>query len=150
MTIAEDVFARCDVGSDDECWPWRGAKNLKGYGKIARAGKFHGTHRVAYESRHGPIPDGALILHSCDNPPCCNPSHLRIGTHLENSKDMVDRGRSATGEKHWSARLSSSDVQSIKTRVMAGETQRAVAKDLGLSFQHVSDIIRGKRWASAA
>lgn len=87
---------RC-VGPD-ACWEWKGYRNLKrgGYGVLlARTGEDQQpAHRVAYELMVGPIAPGLHILHSCDNPPCVNPLHLRAGTPAENMGDMIRRGRS--------------------------------------------------------
>jgi len=78
---------------ENGCWEWVGRKYPKGYGKIARNGKDVRAHRYAYSLAKGPIPDGMMILHSCDNPPCCNPDHLRAGTAKENREDAISRGR---------------------------------------------------------
>lgn len=83
--------------TDGGCWEWRGARNGHGYGLVSlhREGvKAARAHRVVYESRRGPIPRGAVLRHSCDNPPCVNPDHLKPGTHKQNMEDMAARGRS--------------------------------------------------------
>lgn len=79
------------------CWEWPGRRYPKGYGKIERDGKDVRAHRYAYVLAKGPIPAGAMILHSCDNPPCCNPDHLRPGTAKENREDAISRGRISGG-----------------------------------------------------
>lgn len=75
--------------SGDGCWPWTAGYSGPGYGV------FHskGTHRVAYELAYGEIPVGKLICHKCDNPACCRPDHLFVGTHKDNSQDMTKKGR---------------------------------------------------------
>ncbi len=73
------------------CWEWQGSRNYDGYGDIYWNGRVFRTHRASYELHCEPIPEGMWILHSCHNPPCCNPQHLRIGTHLENIQDRMDR-----------------------------------------------------------
>jgi HNH endonuclease len=80
------------------CWEWRGSRNENGYGivNVRRQGAENArAHRVVYELAVGPIPEGLVLRHSCDNPPCVNPEHLTPGTHADNSQDMVERGR------HW-------------------------------------------------
>lgn len=77
----------------DECWPWTGAVTGKGYGKISLAYRHRNAHRVAFELWHGPIPDGLLVCHRCDNRPCCNPAHLFVGTAKDNAEDMMAKGR---------------------------------------------------------
>lgn len=76
-----------------ECWVWKGARGGKGYGSKMIRGKAYRTHRLAWEWVNGPIPDGMMVLHRCDNPPCCNPNHLFIGTNTDNMRDMVAKGR---------------------------------------------------------
>ena len=77
------------------CWTWTRATNKAGYGKIG-SGEGAGTlatHRVSWELTNGPVPDGLFVLHRCDNPPCCNPAHLFLGTSRDNTLDMIAKGR---------------------------------------------------------
>lgn len=78
------------------CWNWMGAVHKKtGYGIFRRKGgsSGHSAHRMAWELWNGPVPEGLCVCHKCDNPRCCNPDHLFIGTHKDNSEDMVRKGR---------------------------------------------------------
>lgn len=77
---------------DDACWPWLGARDPKGYGQ---AGKRWRAHRVAMFLTNGPIPPGMFVCHHCDNPPCCNPAHLFIGTVTDNMRDCAAKGRTS-------------------------------------------------------
>jgi hypothetical protein len=88
-TLAERFTRFLTPGAPDDCWEWRGNRNNRGYGKL---GKIY-AHRVAYELASGPIPSGLEVMHSCDNPPCCNPAHLSVGTHADNMQDMARKGR---------------------------------------------------------
>ncbi len=95
----EEVFwERVDRSAGpDACWPWtRGGSG--GYGLFKRKGKNVGAHRLAWELTNGPIPSAMFIRHTCDNPPCCNPAHLLIGTTQDNTQDRNERGRTAAGD----------------------------------------------------
>lgn len=74
------------------CWEWR-ANKVRGYGRFSHGGRMWLAHRVAHAELIGPIPDGLDVLHSCDNPPCVNPAHLRAGTDQDNMRDQLSRGR---------------------------------------------------------
>lgn len=75
------------------CWPWTGSRKEKGYGQTYFMGKNVRTHRLAYELEYGPVPNGLLVCHFCDNPTCCNPWHLVAATAKDNTQDMISKGR---------------------------------------------------------
>src|SRR5665811_1223275 len=80
-------------GGGPACWEWTGYKNGKGYGVINLQGQRVLAHRMAWELKNGPVPDGLFVLHRCDNPPCCNLKHLWLGTKADNNNDMTTKGR---------------------------------------------------------
>jgi len=84
-------------GAVNECWPWLAAKNHLGYGKVGINNKTIGAHRLSKYIFCGPFDESLFVLHSCDNPICVNPFHLRVGTQQDNLDDMKLRGR----KKHW-------------------------------------------------
>jgi hypothetical protein len=94
---ARPFWSQVAVGVPDECWEWQGARCDKlPYGKCGgspNTGPRTMAHRKAWALIYGPIPAGMLVLHRCDNPPCCNPAHLYLGTHKDNYRDMASRGR---------------------------------------------------------
>lgn len=87
-------WARVARRGPDECWEWRGSRNAKGYGQVTNQGADRIAHRVAYEIAKGAIPSGMMVCHTCDNPPCCNPAHLFVGSNADNIRDKVAKGRS--------------------------------------------------------
>lgn len=87
------------------CWEWKRGRYAQGYGQVLFAGKVMGAHRAAYILANGEIPPGLHILHSCDNPPCCNPEHLRAGTHQDNVADKVSRSRCRNGRGRFTRHL---------------------------------------------
>ncbi len=91
---AVNFWRKVRRGAPDECWPWEGNRR-NGYGVFVFGRKAHAAHRFAFEVVHGDVPGGLGVLHSCDNPPCCNPAHLWAGTQIENIADRDAKGRSS-------------------------------------------------------
>ncbi len=82
------------------CWTWTRAKNRRGHGLTTVARVREQAHRVAWIVAHGDVPAGLHVLHECDNPPCCNPDHLRTGTRVDNMQDAIAKGRFCMGDRH--------------------------------------------------
>lgn len=87
-----------DRRGPEECWPWLGAKSGFGYGRFKIDGRLFSPHRLIYADAHGPIENvqehhGSVVMHTCDNPACCNPAHLRLGRQVANVADMIAKGR---------------------------------------------------------
>jgi hypothetical protein len=91
-------------GPKGDCWECRSRIKKSRYGTFSYKDISYSAHRVAYFLTHGPIPDDLCVLHDCDNPPCCNPDHLWVGTHKDNAIDKVmkDRCNTPTGDRHGS------------------------------------------------
>ena len=98
---------------ENECWNAFGYRETSGYPMMNGAGKTISISRYVYELLHGTPPGGVVVRHKCDNPRCFNPAHLVDGTHADNVRDRVERGRSARGEKHGRAKLTRSKVKKI-------------------------------------
>jgi hypothetical protein len=96
--LSEYFWSIVVPGDPDKCWEWQGGKSKDGYGYLHLAGQTKLAHRVSYELHHGEIPKGLVICHKCDNPPCVNPKHLFIGTHLDNAVDRDKKGRGRGGK----------------------------------------------------
>lgn len=125
------------------CWICTSHPQKRGYPRVVINGKTRKIHRVLYEKYIAPIPEKACLLHSCDNPFCINPYHLRPGTHAENSKDMVSRRRQNKGEGLWSSKLTEEQVKEI---LKSSEPLSALAKSYGVSKTQISLIKQRKRW----
>jgi hypothetical protein len=116
------------------------------------------AHRWTYERFIAPVPDGMYVCHTCDNPPCVNPSHLFLGDQFANMQDMTAKGRGSVwahvmperrhpGESNGSASLTESQVLAIRDRYAAGGiSQQALADECGVHQTAVSAIIRRKTW----
>lgn len=134
------------------CWAWAGCIATNGYGRLYVPPRRapHYAHRVAYQLFHGPIPKGLFVCHKCDNPPCCNPDHLFLGTPYENTRDAWLKGRVRRGDSHRSAKLTSKQVIEIRRRYAAGGVlQEQLAIEYGMAPAHVCGILTGKFWRSA-
>lgn len=127
------------------CWTWLGLKNRHGYGLWHHRRK--GTsmaHRQMYEHYNGSV--GSLcVCHSCDNPSCVNPSHLFAGTRLDNTRDAARKGRMQHGARHYKAKLTDEDVLTIRCLSKAGEKQKDIASQFGITQSNVSYLIN-KTW----
>lgn len=131
------------------CMEWAGARTPKGYGQTYVRGRRapQRAHRVAWEAARGPIPAGLFVLHACDNPPCVNVDHLYLGTAADNARDRGTRGRTASGERHGSARLTEVGVGGIRSLLeQGGKTHRQIAEAFGVSRGTVTEIANARRW----
>jgi hypothetical protein len=136
------------VHKTDTCWLWTAGTNGVGYGYF---GLHHDqpitAHRFAYELTYGPLDDGVCVLHRCDNPPCCNPDHLFLGTRKDNADDKVSKGRQAQGEQHGIAKMSADDVRFIRERYAAGGiSMKKLGAQCGISKSEVFYIVHRKVW----
>lgn len=149
-TLAERFWAKVDRRGPDECWEWLAATKDGGYGVMRPSGKRTGpplkAHRVSAQLAGMDIEDRA-VLHSCDNPPCVNPAHLRPGTLAENSADAVDRDRIAFGERCHLARLTTDAVAIIKRDLALGVSRRSLAERSNVHPGTVTAIANGHTWA---
>lgn len=130
------------------CWDWAGSTSDFGHGVI----QFRNTsdvrahvasHRI-YNLNDPLTEDKPCVLHWCDRPICVQPVHLHAGTRAENSAEMVERERSAFGERHWRAKLI--EAQVLWIRAQTGMTQQAMADILGVNYATVNDVIHGRTW----
>ena len=111
--IKESLQSRL-ADTDQGCMEYTGAKKWFGHGNFCYKGVAQLAHRVSWEIHFGEIPEGQCVLHLCDNPPCCNPEHLFLGSRADNAMDRDKKGRTAKG-KRANAKLSTADIQYIRT-----------------------------------
>lgn len=128
------------VNKTDSCWLWTGAKLKTGYGSIRIKKKAERAHRIAYQLAVGEIPAGGLILHSCDNKLCVNPSHLKVGDRKENTCEAIERGLHPVGERSKKAKLSNLDVSLIRAGLKEGISGISLAKKFGVCQATISAI----------
>ena len=138
-----------------QCWPWMGT--LKdGYGQLKRQDGQTNVyaHRAMVEiKRNIVVPDHLVVMHTCDNPRCVNPAHLRVGTQQMNVQDMHAKGRAPVitlrGDQHGSTKVPDADVaamrQAWEQRHITGVTQDALAAKYGITQAQVSRIVNRKR-----
>lgn len=148
-------------GSDEDCWPWLGWTNEHGYGRVEIDGKSYYAHRVIYQLAYpGSIKKAApkdrtasgFLRHRCDNPICCNPNHLLIGTQLDNMRDKVERGRSKwydSSVESPNAKLTAHDVREIRRQFNPenGATRKALALLYDVSVSTIKGVISGRHYA---
>lgn len=127
-----DRFLSKTRRAENGCLIWTAGRVRYGYGGFMYEGRLVSAHRFAYELVNSPIPDGMMVLHSCDNPPCVEPDHLRVGTHADNMRDMTERGRQSDGASKselqravW-ARLSPAERTARALRGLATKRRRGV------------------------
>lgn len=160
--IADPVthfWARVDrSGGQHACWPWSArSRSGSGYGLVSYdlgdGARLHGAHRVALSISLGrPIQLGLHVMHSCDNPPCCNPAHLSEGTRSDNMTDASRKGRISRtpktfGENHPCAKLTAIQVVEARRRAADGISRRSLAAEYGLSKSGMDHLIAGRSWA---
>lgn len=146
---AEQRFwAKVDKRGTDECWPWTAAvrNSAEGYGAFWYERRHQPSNRMALVFSGTPVPAGMVACHACDNPGCCNPAHLFVGTPRQNNDDKVRKKRHAAGERHGSARLTREQVAEIRSLRQPGSRQvapgvaRQMAMRLGVTPGYVSEL----------
>lgn len=142
---------------DSDCWVWCGSRTAAGYGRFwtgrhGNRGAHVYAHRFAFAQRHGSVETNRheVIRHTCDRPSCVNPDHLVGGTHADNARDCVERGRRITpslrGSKHPQAKLTEREVRSIRRRVANGESTHKLAVEYGVAQQTLHKAVAGATW----
>lgn len=143
--IRRRFWDNVDVRRPNECWPWTGYTDRDGYGRMSVSGRKRQAHRIAYRLKYRDRPP--VVMHRCDNPPCCNPLHLKGGTQGENVRDKVRKDRQAKGSANGRAKLTEDQVVEIKRLLRAGDISQAeIARTFRISKSVIRDIRRGRTW----
>lgn len=117
-----------------------------GYSTISLGGVHYAGHRLVYMLAYGPIPQGSVVRHKCDNTRCINPLHLELGTHTDNMRDSAERGTHRHGEDHANAKLNEEIVRLIRKQRAEGKSLKEIAAPLGLHITTVSQVANRKTW----
>jgi hypothetical protein len=147
------LFAKREVVNT--CWEWVGALNNRGYGLITSSHtgkrKLYLVHRISYMVYYGPIPDGMLVCHKCDNRKCFNPKHFFLGTHADNMRDCANKGRVKFvikhGEDNPRALFSEATVREIVMSYANEDvTQAELGKRYGTTKAVIQSVISRRNW----
>lgn len=152
--MIERFWSKVDVRGPDECWEWKASRNSRGYGTFGVGG--YDTilaHRCSWQLHHGTIPDGLLVCHRCDNPPCVNPAHLFLGTQVDNMRDCASKGRNGQqrdpclGERNGFSKLTERDVTVIRAlHLWSGFSLSEIGAEYGVTKHAVHRIVKNKNW----
>lgn len=120
---------------EEPCLEWDGARGRGGYGRYMRYGRSRYLHLIVWEAAFGPVPEGGVVMHLCDNPACYRLAHLRLGTQAENVADMVAKGRGLLGRSKYSAE--------VRARILADpRSSRELGVAMGMSDSTIRKIRR--------
>lgn len=157
MRTPVEFWSNVAKGKDTECWEWQRSRFPKGYGYVwypsqgdPTTMQQHHAQRIAYRLTFGDIPEGMLVCHSCDNPPCCNPAHLWLGTNAENTADRSKKGRTSRvlGKHRGNGKLTEEQVRDIRAEYIPGKVgYQALAKKFDVERSTIQAIVTRKTWA---
>lgn len=146
-SIAVLFWSKVDKRGPDDCWLWKPCNGKYKYGWFNNGLRQVGSHRFSLELKLGRmLVDGEFALHSCDNKPCVNPTHLFPGTCKDNAEDMLRKGRGVTGTRSHSARLNDGLVFRMRIRYAKGVSCTRMARRLGLTRGVIWRAVSGKTW----
>jgi len=148
----EVLWSKVEKRGPDECWPWKGFRNTQGYGRTWIGDRGYYAHRVIFNLAHpgvidiaGPTTqnDYGFLLHRCDNPSCCNPAHLYVGTHLDNMRDKKQKGRCPDfkGQRGPCSKLTNEQAEEIRWIASKGIAASEIARIYGVSKPTIQSVI---------
>lgn len=144
--ITKEQFIQHVVIDEHGCWIWQKNPGKDPYGGIKVDWVQYKAHVLAYLLWEGHIGIRQEVMHTCDVPKCCNPEHLRLGTHLDNMQDMATKGRSARGSRNGQAKLDEKDIPVIFAMRNSGLLLREIAYVFNVSESRISMILNRKVW----
>lgn len=125
------------------CLEWTSYIASHGYPMLNIDGSMRRASRVLWAAAHGAIPDGLLVMHTCDNPACVEIAHLKLGTHKDNTQDMLAKGRGAKGERAGAAKLTQAAVADIRT---SGSSTAELSAKYSISKSQIRRVKNGDYW----
>ena len=125
------------------CWEWKASRNSLGYGQFKLDGASDLAHRIAVRLSGVPLHSEQVVMHTCDNPACCNPRHLLVADHAQNVADRVAKGRSARGSKNGRAKLTDEQVLLIRAD---NRPLSQIAADYGVTVRAITHIQMRRTW----
>lgn len=134
------------IKKSDACWEWIGPLMEVGYGSFRANNITHYAHRFSYEYHFEKIPKGKLVCHKCDNRKCVNPDHLFLGSHSDNTNDMLMKNRHQKGVDRKNHKLNPDVVREIRKMRKIGKIYKKIAKSFGVSYSIVRRICLRKMW----
>ena len=144
MKDQERILKHSNQATENGCWIWNGAVSKVGYGLCgSEEHKTKSAHRTSYEAFVSKIPEGKVIAHICDNRLCVNPAHLWLATHKENSQDMVNKKRSARGERCGKSKLNEEQIKFIRESDLS---HRKLGAMFNVSHANIGYIKRNATW----
>ena len=145
---AKRFWSKVALSSVDECWHWTAGLTPAGYGWFytTKPKMNHPAHRIAYFLAYRIQPGSLFVCHHCDVPTCCNPTHLFLGTHKDNMRDMRAKNRQNAGSEHHLAKLREPDIAIIRERLANRESLSSIASDYNVAKSQISRIKNGLQW----
>lgn len=153
-TIEQRFWEKVDRAEPDGCWIWKAARYPSGYGHINDQGKHLTAHRLVWQWTNGPIPAGMEVCHKCDVRACVNPAHLFLGSHAENMRDMIAKGRAdhsrnPRGERNASAKLTWADVAKMRSLKATGRYSNVeLGRMFGVTKSAARMVVSHQTWTN--
>ncbi len=153
MLTSKDIerfWSKVNIKGEDDCWEWLGNHDLEGYGKLSAFHTSFMAHRIMYFLKKEKFSEDLKILHTCDNPSCCNPNHLKLGTQKDNVQDCINKNRRSpqNGENNHRSILTEKDVKEIKRLYETGQySYRKLGDIFGVKESTISYAIKGISWS---